>query len=172
MNKKPNKNDAPLTKMADLRDEISYQDFEFKPHFVRLCKAHPDVANERLILASANRAKIDRRGMVYALCIGGKIFKIGCTITDFASRVQSYNCGKKAFRASGTCSTTNYFILQSILNINRPVAVYAHFPKLMQYNIFGKRGEEPFPSPKAVEKEVLRRFVKRHGQIPIGCTQR
>lgn len=172
MNKKPNKNDRPLTKMADLRDEVSYGDFEFKSHFVRLCRVQPEVANERLVLASTNRDKIDRRGMVYALCIGGKIFKIGCTITDFASRVQSYNCGKKAFRASGTCSTTNYFILQSILNLGRPVAVYAYFPKLMRYDIFGKRGEEPFPSPKAVEKEVLRRFVERHGRVPIGCTQK
>jgi len=172
MNKKPNKNDQPLASAADLRAEVSYKDFEFEAHFVRLCEVRPEVSKERLVLASTDQTTIDRRGMVYVLCINGKIFKIGCTITDFASRVQSYNCGKKAFRAAGTCSTTNYFILQSILNINRPVAVYAYFPKLMQYDIFGKRGEEPFPSPKTVEKEVLRRFIERHGRVPIGCTQR
>ena len=172
MKNKPNKNDRPLTSAADLRGEVSYQNFEFKPHFVRLGALRPEAAKERLVLTPAAKAKIDRRGMVYVLCINGKILKIGCTITDFAARVQSYNCGKKAFRASGTCSTTNYFILQSILNINRAVTVYAYFPKLMKYDIFGKRGEEPFPSPKAVEKEILRRFIKRHGQVPIGCTQK
>lgn len=58
------------------------------------------------------------------------------------------------------------------LYYRRPVTVHAYFPKLMKYDIFGKRGEEPFPSPKTVEKEILRRFIKRHGQVPIGCTQK
>ncbi|MDD9800882.1 MAG: hypothetical protein OXU29_10570 [Gammaproteobacteria bacterium] len=102
MKNKPNKNDRPLTSAADLRGEVSYQDFEFKPHFVRLGALRPEAAKERLVLTPAAKAKIDRRGMVYVLCINRKILKIGCTITDFAARVQSCNCGKKAFRASGT----------------------------------------------------------------------
>jgi len=30
MSRKPNKNDRPLTVMADLRDEVLHKDFEFK----------------------------------------------------------------------------------------------------------------------------------------------
>ena len=56
---------------------------------------------------------------MYCFVIDGKILKIGKTDTTMAKRVQSYNCGKKAYRENGTCSTTNYNILQSFLAINK-----------------------------------------------------
>ena len=172
MSKTVNKNDAPLSSIDELRGEISYADFEFKQHFVHLCLIKPEISKERIVLEPVATEKISEKGLVYVLCIGGKIFKIGCTITAFEKRVQSYNCGKKAFRASGTCSTTNYFILQSILSINQTVDVHAYFPKMMQYTIFGHRGEERFPSPKAVDKEILKRFMKKHSRLPVGCAQK
>lgn len=153
-------------------DEVPYSQFEFKKHFCHLCNLRPDIASERLLVDAVDAGKFDERGLVYVFCIAGKILKIGNTITTISARVQSYNCGKQAFRNNGTCSTTNYFILQSLLNINTVVKVYAYFPKMVKYNIFGKSGAERFPSPKAVEKEVLRRFKIKHDKIPIGCTQR
>lgn len=172
MSKKPNKNDVPLSSLGALRGEVLYSNFEFKKHFVKLCLINPDVANERMLVKTVDADRCKEKGLVYVLCLNKRIFKIGCTITQFEKRVQSYNCGRQAFRDSGTCSTTNYFILQSILKINRPVTVYAYFPKMMKYSIFGRRGEERFPSPKAVEKEILRRFQQRHSRVPIGCTQK
>ena len=167
-----NRNDNPLQSVGDLRAEIPYCKFDLKKHFRHLCNLKPDVKNERLLVEPVDAKRFNERGLVYVFCVNGKILKIGHTITDINKRIQSYNCGKKAFRDSGTCSTTNYFILQSLLNINRTVKVYAYFPDLVKYNIFGKSGAERFPSPKAVEKEVIRRFELQHDQIPIGCTQR
>ena len=167
-----NKNDNPLKSASDLSDEVPYEKFQFKRHFSLLCTLHPNKRKERLEVRSQNETSLPAKGLVYVLCIDGKILKIGCTITAFEKRVQSYNCGRRRFRANGTCSTTNYFILQSLLNIGKTVDVYVYFPAIKKYNIFGTKGEERFPSPKAVEKEVLARFVKRHGKVPIGCTQK
>ena len=169
---KSNKNDNPLKSATDLSGEVPYKKFQFKRDFSLLCTLHPNKRKEKLEVHSKTEANLPARGLVYVLCIDGKILKIGCTTMAFKKRVQSYNCGRRHFRANGTCSTTNYFILQSLLNIGKTVDVYAYFPVMKKYTIFGTKGEERFPSPKAVEKEVLARFVKRHGKVPIGCTRK
>lgn len=167
-----NKNDSLLQSIKDLRDEISYRQFEFREHFSHLCNLQPDIENERLLVKPVNHKLFEEKGLVYVFCIDNKILKIGNTISEISKRIQSYNCGRQAFRDNGTCSTTNYFILQSLLRINKIVKVYAYFPEIKKYDIFGTIGKERFPSPKAVEKAVLHRFQIKHLKIPIGCTQK
>ena len=167
-----NKNDNPLASLSDLINEIDYANFAYKKHFRHLCNIKADLNRERMGVEAISFDKIDISGLVYVFVIGGKIFKIGHTITGIEGRVQSYNCGKKKNRGKGTCSTTNYFVLQSVLNIQEDVQVYAYFPNVCSYEIFGEPGTESFPSPKAVEKKIIKDFTQQHGKKPIGCIQR
>ncbi len=128
MAKKKNKNITPLTHQ-DLVNEIAYSDFEYKSYFLHLCNLIPNKDAEKLEIETIDSDFIDKKGCVYVFVIEGKILKIGQTITNIKERVQSYNCGKVEYRISGTNSPTNYFILQSILKINKKVTVYAFFPK-------------------------------------------
>ena len=109
--------------------------------------------------------------MIYVFVINKKIFKIGHTITSISQRIQSYNCGKTEYRIAGTNSTTNYFVLQSILNLNKLVQVYAFFPKQPSYEIFGKEYQDGYPPSKRGENEVIKSFIEKHKKKPIGCTQ-
>ncbi|MCQ2980983.1 GIY-YIG nuclease family protein, partial [Helicobacter pylori] len=109
--------------------------------------------------------------LVYVFVIQGKIFKIGHSITPIMKRVQSYNCGKVEYRKNGTCSTTNYFVLQSLLKINKIVQVYAFFPEQPTYTLFGKTYQDSFSTSKRVENVILENFIKIHNKKPIGCTQ-
>lgn len=87
-------------------------------------------------------------------------------------RIQSYNCGKTEYRIAGTNSTTNYFILQSLLKINKIVKVYAYFPDKKEYKIFGEFGCDSFPPAKKVERKILSDFIKKHKLKPIANTQK
>ncbi len=84
---------------------------------------------EKLEINAIDEKNMKNEGLVYVFVIQGKIFKIGHSITPITKRVQSYNCGKVEYRKNGTCSTTNYFVLQSLLKINKIVQVYAFFPE-------------------------------------------
>ena len=167
-----NKNDEPLKCEKDLCEEVGWSKFLYEKYFEYLCDLKPDVTSESLEVVSVDSTKIHERGLVYVFVIAGKIFKIGHTITSITDRVQSYNCGKMAYRKNGTCSTTNFFVLQSLLNIEKRVKVYAYFPSKMKYEIFGEHGEEKFPSPKTVEKKVIKEFIATYKKKPIGCMQR
>ena len=93
------------------------------------------------------------------MVIDNKILKIGQTITDVKCRIQSYNSGKKKHRKKGTCSTTNYFILQSLLNIDKRVNLYVYFAEKKPYDIFGVKGNDCFPSAKVIEKIIINDFI-------------
>jgi hypothetical protein len=103
--------------------------------------------------------------------LNNKIIKVGCSITTFIKRVASYNCGKEKYRGvRGTCSTTNYFVLQSLLKLNMPVEVFAYFPETISQNHFGKKIETSFP-PKPIEKVILEYFKNEHKRLPTFCSQ-
>jgi hypothetical protein len=171
MAKKKNRNDYFLKSIDDLKDEISYQDFEYKEHFLHLCNLIPNIDKEKIEVETVNKDKVKIAGLVYVFVISGRIFKIGHSITPIAKRVQSYNCGKLRYRIAGTNSTTNYFVLQSLLKINEIVNVYAFFPEHPKYTLFGKEYQDSFPSSKRAEKEILQDFLVKHKKKPIGCTQ-
>jgi hypothetical protein len=171
--KKKNRNIVLLKGIDDLQNEVNYSDFEFKEHFFHLCDIIPNKEKEKLELdiSTVCAEKIKIAGLVYVFVINGKIFKIGHSITPISKRVQSYNCGKTEYRISGTNSTTNYFVLQSLLNINQTVNVYAYFPEHQAYTVFGKTYTDSFPPAKRAENDVITSFLKKHNKKPIGCTQ-
>ena len=126
---------------------------------------------ERLDIEVLDKSKCDEEGFVYVFVVNEKIFKIGQSTTNIIKRIQSYNCGKAQYRKNGTCGTTNYFVLQSLLNLNLEVFVYAFFPQKPRYEIFGQVFEDSYPPSKKVENIIITDFIKKHGKKPIGCTQ-
>ena len=171
MAKKKNRNIVFLKTIDDLQNEILYQDFEYGEHFIHLCNLLPNKELEKLEIEIINEENIKKEGLVYVFVINDRIFKIGHTISPIKKRIQSYNCGKTEYRIAGTNSTTNYFVLQSLLNINKIVNVYAFFPDHPEYTVFGKTFKDSFPISKRAENEILINFIKKHNKKPIGCTQ-
>lgn len=173
MVKKKNRNIVLLKKIEELSKEIIFDDFEYKEYFEHICDLIPDKENEKLNIELINIEKTEQKeGLVYVFVIDKKIFKIGHTITSFKKRIQSYNCGKTEYRISGTNSTTNYFVLQSLLNIGKRVNIYAFFPKQPTYELFGNEYQDSFPPSKRAENIILNEFLVKHKKKPIGCTQR
>jgi len=172
MAKKKNRNIQLIKSIEELKDEINYKDFEYKSYFAHICNLKPNKERERLEIEIIDADKCKVGGMVYVFVIKGKIFKIGQSITPIVKRVQSYNCGKTEYRISGTNSTTNYFVLQSLLNINLPVEVYAFFPVQPEYEIFGTKYRDSWQVSKRAENVIIKGFINKHNKKPIGCTQR
>lgn len=170
--KKKSRNIVLIKKFEELDNEIDYDDFQYKQYFFHLCNLIPDKENEKLDIEVVDNKKIEDFGLVYVFVIENKIFKIGHSITPIKERVQSYNCGKTEYRISGTNSTTNYFVLQSLLNINKIIKVYAYFPDKLEYDIFGEKGEDSFPPAKRIENKIITDFIKKYNKKPIGCTQK
>jgi len=171
MAKKKNRNIVLLKTIQDLQNEIDYTDFEYQQYFSHICNLLPNTEKEKLEIEILDQNKIILSGLVYIFVINNKIFKIGHSITPITKRVQSYNCGKVEYRINGTNSTTNYFVLQSLLKIGEKVAVYAFFPEQPEYEIFGKKYQDSFPPSKRAENEIIKDFMKKHNKKPIGCTQ-
>lgn len=167
---KKNKNIVPLTEQ-DLQGEINYTDFQNKDYFFHLCNLTPNKEKERLEIKPINKEFFDKKGCVYVFVIEGKVLKIGQTIQNIKSRVGSYNTGKIEYRINGTNSTTNYFILQSILKINKVVNVYAFFPEEPKFTLFGKEYQDTYPPVKVAENKIITDFIAKHKRKPIGCTQ-
>ncbi|MCL4374214.1 MAG: GIY-YIG nuclease family protein [Candidatus Marsarchaeota archaeon] len=163
-----NKNDRPINE-SDVEKQIRFNDFCYKDKFRFICRLAPNILKERIDIIDEVDSLTDKPDLVYALVINGRIIKIGSSTTSFKDRVSSYNCGKKAYRQNGTCSTTNYVVLQSILNINKNVDVYAFFPEKYTLNIWGER--EEISLSKKYEKAILTE-LKKNGKFPILCTQR
>ena len=65
----------------------------------------------------------------------------------------------------------NFFIIQSLLLFGEPVEIYAFFPPHRQWKLFGKSGQEAFPSAKVAERILLARYEAKYGAKPIGCSQ-
>ncbi|MFH1769174.1 MAG: GIY-YIG nuclease family protein [Parcubacteria group bacterium] len=156
--------------LRELRGELNYEEFEHKDKFVFLCNLIPDVDRERLLIEDEDPNYINKKGLVYLFVFNRKLIKVGSTITTFKDRVTSYNCGRRQYRENGTCSTTNYFVLQTLLRWNRPIQIYAYFPPEIEIDVFGEK--ELMPSPtKVIEKRILTE-LNEDGVLPIFCTQR
>ena len=151
--RKKSRNIVIIKKYEELKNEMDYEDFEYKEYFKHICNLIPNKEKERLEIEPIDKDKIKEIGVVYVFVIGEKIFKIGYSINSIIDRVQSYNCGKVEYRISGTPSTTNYFVLQSLLAINRKVKVYAYFPPKVEYQIFEEKGKDAFPPAKKLKRK-------------------
>jgi hypothetical protein len=169
---KKNKNIIPIKSTSELKEEIKFDEYEFKKFFNLLCYLIPNPALERLEIEVFDVNKIENEGLVYVFVIDDFIFKIGHTITSIKKRVQSYNCGKTEYRINGTNSTTNYFVLQSLLKINKKVSVFAYFPNHPTYEVLGNKYTDSHPPSKRAENILMEAFIKKYNRKPIGCTQK
>ena len=165
MTDKPNKNDVPLKNLSELEANKSYNELPHKDKFLYLFNIVIVLDKKKKKLkvnpVNTNNSKdLMRKGLVYILVINNKILTIGSSTNSIVDRVQSYNAGKKKHRKSGTASTTNYYILQSIINIGEIVNVYAHFPLKKKYVLFGKEGKDIFPSAQVIKNRILADFKK------------
>ncbi len=162
-----------LRSVNALNNEIRWQDYLDKKRFTYYCDLLPDHKYERIVIDNIQDDNLTGvEGFVYVFVINGRILKIGQSITSFKGRVSSYNCGKQKARDKGTCSVTNYFILQSLLKINKTVKVYLMVPDHRDWKLFGETGTVSFPPVKIWERKLLERFQKKHGKSPIGNSQK
>lgn len=168
---KKSRNITLIKSIDELKDEVNFEDFEYKEYFSHLCNLIPNDEKERLEIEVIDKESMKKKGAVYIFVIEGKIFKIGQTIDTLKKRIGSYNCGKLEYRAKGTCSTTNFFVLQSLLRINKKVEVYTYYPDAPRYNLFGKEYHDTWPVSKKAENIIIKDFLKNHDKKPIGCTQ-
>lgn len=165
-----NRNDEPL---KEIDTTIPMNDFPYISHFKKIGTIKANEPTESIVIKSKESSFESDKELVYLFVIDGYIQKVGSTTTTMKKRIQSYNCGKQAYRDSGTCSTTNYFVLQSFLRINKDIEVYAFFPekKKMQVDVFGDIVEKELYVPsKEYEKKILVE-LKENGVMPILCTQ-
>ena len=111
MVREKNRNIQILSSINVLKKEVSYENFNYKKHFTLICYLIPNKDKEKLEIESVDEEKVNTRGLVYVFVIGGKIFKIGHSITSIKKRVQSYNCGKTEYRISGDKFNNQLFYL-------------------------------------------------------------
>ena len=166
--KKINKTDIIISE-KDTLNEMDFNEFKYGKYFIFLCTLIPEQENERLVIKETENKLINRQGILYLLILSNRIIKVGSSTVSFKERVSSYNCGRKKFRENGTCSTTNYLVLQSLLNINKPIQVYAHFPDEIEIDVWGTKEVVSIPT-KRFEKMILTE-LKSKGKLPILCTQ-
>jgi hypothetical protein len=131
----------------------------------------PNIKNEKWDMDIKDNRYAEQEDLIYALVVNGKLLKIGKSITTMAKRVQSYHCGKNAYRSkpNATNSATNWFILQSVLSIGRPVYIYVlYIPrtegKFMGWSYHNRISKE-------IEGKLLLAFETTVGYKPIGNKQ-
>ncbi|ATI73940.1 restriction endonuclease [Mesoplasma florum] len=142
------------------------QDFKF------LCNVMPNIEKERLEIENAIPDFLYLTGIVYIFVYKNHVMKIGQTITNFRERINSYNCGKKKNREKGTASTTNYFILQSILALNEQIDVYYFKPDLSRITLWGKEYVTSSSSSKLAEGIIVNEYMNIFGKKPVGNSQK
>lgn len=160
-----------LRSKEQLKDEVDYERFKYKEYFDIVCRLIPDRENETLVIEPINEELTNKEGIVYVFVINGKIFKVGESINSIKDRVQSYNCGKLEYRLKGTCSTTNFYVLQSLLSIGETVDVYGYFPIQPEYTIFNNKYKSSKSASKVAENLIIKDFIDEYNKKPIGCTQ-
>lgn len=168
--KKYNKLEEPLEDMSELSGQLAWADYEHADKFAYLCEFRGDRKKERLIIEKQVKEKM-KISCVYIMVIDEKIFKIGAALRGMAGRIGSYNSGKTKYRVRGTNSALNYWCLQSFINLNEAVEVYAFFPETKQCSVFGESVYEPFPSAKTIEGVIISQFEEKYKMKPLGCTQ-
>ena len=164
----------PRTKnpISELRNGVLWKDYHDKRHFNPCCTLAVDKPGERLTIAKVHDEEgMKRRGIVYVLAVDGRILKIGQSMNTFRKRLTSYNSGKEEYFRRRTAGGANYFILQLLLKVNKPVDVYGFHIEEKEWCLLGEKGKDVFPSAKIAEGIFTRRFVKKYGKLPVGNGQ-
>lgn len=153
------------------QDAPNFSEYSLKSYFEKIGILKPNCQRERLDCEILNKKYSTLEGLVYCFVIDGKILKIGKTDTTMAERVKSYNCGTKAYRERGTCSTTNYNVLQSFLAINKPVEIWAYFVPPIKVEAFGESFEITTSPAKFLEKLFQEKTQAQFGEKLLFCIQ-
>ena len=169
------KSDKLLERVEQIGDKFIWEKFTCRKYFKHVCVIEPKIIDEnkrKLVVVGSPSQKDMNRACVYAMVVEGRIFKIGQTSVGIKKRIESYNSGQKSFREAGTTSVTNYWTLQSLTNIGENIDMYCLFPEEKEYVCFKVSGKTAFPPAKNIEKIIINKIEEKHGEKPIGCTQR
>lgn len=109
---------------------------------------------------------------VYAITFDEKIVKIGQTSKTLKERFGSYACGTRQYRERGTCSTTNFHLMEAAyaaIMMGQDVSVYSFdVPKeVMELEVFGETVKEPVRIAHIYENVLLNQYKKIVGEFPV-----
>lgn len=157
-----------------IKDEWpNWEDYSLKQYFTKIATLIPNQKKEKIEVKKDFDPRYKTiKGLCYAFVIGGKFIKQGKTESTMAERIKSYNCGKKKYRGTGTCSVSNYKCLQSMLAINKPIEIYAFFAPPIHFELFGKEIETTVSPAKYIENMFNEKAQKEfNGKLP-WCIQK
>ena len=123
-------------------------------------------------VSSRNHMFNNHNGIIYAIVFDGKIVKLGMSSTTLKERLNSYNCGTRAARAKGTCSTTNFHIIESIYGAilrGIKVEIYSYHITSPTVTINMWNDEVPVKMTavaKEFEKTLLQKYKEITGTYP------
>ena len=169
-----------LTTKQQLSNELSWENFKINTpsgyiitpqDFDLIAIGTPNQACERWDMEVIDARYNTQEDLIYALVVDGKLFKLGKSITTMKKRIQSYHCGKNAYRekANATNSATNWYILQSVLAINLPVYVYVLYAPRTDGEFKGWTYHNRIS--KEIEAKLIAAFYEQYGTKPIGNKQ-
>lgn len=115
------------------------------------------------------------KGKVYAIVFDGKIVKIGQTSNTLKDRFGSYACGTREYRKRGTCSVTNYHLMESayaVMKNGGKVEVYSYtIPMITKtINVFGEEKEIMCKVAHEYENALLNLYKEKVGRYPVLST--
>ena len=170
-----------LTNKDQLNNELKWDEFKIatpsgytitKNDFTLIAVGNPNQERECWDMDIKDSQYNSKEDLIYALVIDGKLFKIGKSITTMKKRVQSYHCGKNAYRekAKSTNSATNWYVLQSVLSINLPVYIYVLYVPRTDGEFMGWTYHNRIS--KEIEGILMNAFISQCRFKPIGNKQR
>jgi len=168
-----------LKSMEELNNEFNWSEFSVSTptetidttHFELIAIGNPDQKNESWVMDIKNNKYKTTDDLIYVLVIEDKIFKIGKSITTMEKRIGSYHSGKNAYREkeNATNSSTNWFVLQTVLAINKPVYIYVLYVPQTKNSFMGWTYHNRVS--KEIETLLLAAFNKKYKKNPIGNKQ-
>jgi len=114
----------------------------------------------------------NHKGIVYAIAFDGKIVKLGMSSVTLQKRLMSYNAGTRHNRSNGTCSTTNFHVIESIYcalhkNVAVELYVYAVNNPVVNISIWSDTVSIEIPEvSKFFEKSILQKYKEITGKYP------
>jgi len=170
-----------LTDIHQLDNELLWENFcietpsghNITPNdFTLVAIGTPNQQFERWDITICDNKYSTEEDLIYALVVGGKLLKLGKSITTMKKRIQSYHCGKNAYRerTNATNSATNWYVLQSVLAINLPVYIYVLYVPRTDGQFMGWTYHNRIS--KEIEGKLMDAFHNQYGFKPIGNKQR
>ena len=169
-----------LTNKEQLSNELVWSEFKIKTpsgyvitpkDFDLVAIGMPNQQCEKWDMKIKDDRYNTEEDLIYALVVDGKLLKLGKSITTMKKRIQSYHCGKNAYRekVNATNSATNWYILQSVLAMNLPVYIYILYVPRTDGEFMGWTYHNRIS--KEIETKLIAAFYEQYGTKPIGNKQ-